>query len=93
MYFQTTRLIFCVVKYVFTVTGDTLLIPGFTSLGDHLDAVYDISIAYPYNFPQNEPELLKGNFPREVHFHIKRHPVESLPETDEELANWCIKVK
>ena len=63
------------------------------SIGDHLDAVYDISIAYPHNFPQNEPELLRGNFPREVHFHIKRHPIENLPEGDEELADWCKKVK
>ena len=60
---------------------------------DHLDAIYDINIAYPYNFPQNEPELLKGNFPREVHFHIKRHPVEDLPESEEGLSNWCKEVK
>ncbi|RCN35142.1 Acyltransferase [Ancylostoma caninum] len=35
--------------------------------------VYDISIAYPYNIVQSEVDLiLKGDCPREVHFHIKK---------------------
>ncbi len=59
----------------------------------HLDAVYDISIAYPFNFPQNEPELLLGNFPREVHFHIRRHAADSLPHSEEQLATWCQQVR
>ena len=54
-----------------------------------LESVYDITIGYPYNFPQKESGLLLGNFPKEVHFHIKRHPVETLPETEEGLSQWC----
>ena len=54
-----------------------------------LDALYDVTIAYPFNIPQSEPDLILGNFPREVHFHIKRYPVANLPDSDEELATWC----
>ncbi|XP_070578991.1 lysocardiolipin acyltransferase 1-like [Ptychodera flava] len=54
-----------------------------------LDAVHDITIGYPKNIPQNELDILKGNFPREIHFHIKRHPVVTLPISEEGLQNWC----
>lgn len=56
---------------------------------DHLDAVYDISIAYPYNCPQTEPELIMGNVPREVHFNIVRYSADLLPSTEAELEEWC----
>ena len=54
-----------------------------------LDAIYDVSIAYPGEFPQNEAELTSGKSPSDVHFLIKRHPVASLPTTDEGLNEWC----
>lgn len=60
-----------------------------SSSDNHLDAIYDVSIAYPSRFPQNEPELMTGNVPPEVHFHIKRHPVATLPLTNEGLQQWC----
>ena len=38
----------------------------------HLDAVYDVTVGYPINIPQKESDVARGNFPKEVHFHIKR---------------------
>ncbi|ELU17930.1 hypothetical protein CAPTEDRAFT_172905 [Capitella teleta] len=58
----------------------------------HLDAIYDISIAYPDTFPQNEPDLILGEFPSEVHFHIKRHEASSLPSSPDDLAAWCAAI-
>jgi len=37
-----------------------------------LDAVYDFTIAYPKTVPQTELDMLRGVFPEEVHFLIKR---------------------
>jgi lysocardiolipin and lysophospholipid acyltransferase len=37
-----------------------------------LDAVYDFTIAYPKTVPQTEIDMLKGKFPEEIHFNIKR---------------------
>jgi hypothetical protein len=37
-----------------------------------LDAVYDITVGYPQTLPQSEFDILKGHFPEEVHFTIKR---------------------
>ena len=53
--------------------------------------MYDVSIAYVSTFPQTEPELILGKFPKEVHFHIKRHAVTSLPISEEGLQQWCCK--
>ncbi|XP_032071415.1 lysocardiolipin acyltransferase 1 isoform X3 [Thamnophis elegans] len=70
---------------------------GFTFIVDHLrdgnnlDAVHDITVAYPQNIPQTEKHLLCGNFPKEIHFHICRYSVESLPTSPEDLQLWCQK--
>ncbi|VDM56536.1 unnamed protein product [Angiostrongylus costaricensis] len=51
--------------------------------------VYDISVAYPYNIVQSEVDLVvKGVCPREVHFHIKKIPVNELPTSEVECARW-----
>lgn len=54
-----------------------------------LDAIYDVSIAYPQHFPTREVELVTGSVPEEVHFHIKRYSVENLATDEESLADWC----
>lgn len=48
-------------------------------------------MAYPQNIPQTEKHLLCGNFPKEIHFHICRYSVESLPTSPEDLQLWCQK--
>ncbi len=39
----------------------------------NLDAIYDVTIAYPDNLPEREEDLKKGKLPKEVHFYIKRY--------------------
>lgn len=58
-------------------------------LGDNLDAVHDITVAYPKNIPQTERHLILGLFPREIHFHVRRYPVSSLPDSSSDLESWC----
>ena len=38
----------------------------------NLDAIYDMTIAYPDNLPETEADLANGKIPTEIHFHIKR---------------------
>ncbi|XP_068082622.1 lysocardiolipin acyltransferase 1-like [Anabrus simplex] len=57
-----------------------------------LDAVYDITVGYPYHVPQQETDLLRGRFPQEVHFKIKRFPSSSLPTEDAELKSWLASI-
>lgn len=57
--------------------------------GDNLDAVHDITVAYPKNIPQTERHLILGLFPREIHFHVSRYPVSSLPAATADLEAWC----
>lgn len=57
--------------------------------GDNLDAIHDITVAYPKNIPQTERHLILGLFPREIHFHVRRYPVASLPTSSSDLEAWC----
>ncbi|XP_077863859.1 lysocardiolipin acyltransferase 1-like [Saccoglossus kowalevskii] len=69
-------------------TGFTFLVESLRK-NNMLDAVHDVSVAYPQNLPQREIDILKGDFPREIHFHIKRHPIATLPIDEEGLQKWC----
>jgi len=55
-------------------------------LGDHLDAVYDVTIGYEDGFPSLW-QWAKGYVHR-VHLHVRRFPRSELPGSDEELADW-----
>ncbi|XP_041420156.1 lysocardiolipin acyltransferase 1 isoform X3 [Xenopus laevis] len=67
-----------------------LIFPEGTDLtGNNLDAIHDITVAYPHNIPQTEKHILNGNFPKEIHFHVCRYPVSSVPVSKEELQLWC----
>lgn len=50
-----------------------------------------MTVGYPQNIPQREADLILGNCPKEVHFNIKRHPIQSVPVTEEGLQEWCNK--
>ena len=41
-------------------------------VGECLDALYDVTIAYPDKKPLTEHDIAQGMFPSEIHFHIKR---------------------
>ncbi|XP_067837477.1 lysocardiolipin acyltransferase 1-like, partial [Heptranchias perlo] len=55
----------------------------------NLDAIHDITVAYPHNIPQTERDLFTGNFPKEIHFHIHRFSSAHLPTTVDGLQEWC----
>ncbi|XP_074516585.1 lysocardiolipin acyltransferase 1 isoform X2 [Sebastes fasciatus] len=69
-------------------TGFTFIVDRLRK-GDNLDAVHDITVAYPKNIPQTERHLILGLFPREIHFHVRRYPVASLPSSSDDLESWC----
>lgn len=63
----------------------------FPNLGRNLDAVHDITVAYPHNIPQTERHLLRGDFPKEIYFYVHRYPIDTLPTAKEDLQLWCHK--
>ncbi|KAK9289927.1 hypothetical protein L1049_008088 [Liquidambar formosana] len=73
-----------------------VLIPrtkGFVSSVSHMrsfvPAIYDGTVAIPKNQPSPTMlRLFKGQ-PSVVHVHIKRHVMKELPETDDDVAQWC----
>ncbi|XP_061824142.1 lysocardiolipin acyltransferase 1 isoform X2 [Nerophis lumbriciformis] len=69
-------------------TGFTFIVERLRK-GDNLDAVHDITVAYPKNIPQTERHLMLGLFPREIHFHVCRYPVAALPASPAQLESWC----
>ncbi|KAB5582126.1 hypothetical protein PHYPO_G00183610 [Pangasianodon hypophthalmus] len=77
-------------KYVLhpRTTGFTFIVEQLRK-GDNLDALHDITVAYPHSTPQTERHLLAGTFPHQIHFHVHRYPVSSLPEETAALQAWC----
>ncbi|XP_023649044.1 lysocardiolipin acyltransferase 1 isoform X1 [Paramormyrops kingsleyae] len=69
-------------------TGFTFIVDTLRK-GDNLDAVHDITVAYPENIPQTERHLILGQFPQEIHFHVQRYPASELPDSAEQLQAWC----
>ncbi|MBW1810764.1 MAG: acyltransferase [Deltaproteobacteria bacterium] len=55
-------------------------------LRDHLDAVYDVTIGYKEGVPSLWQYTL--GFSRVAHLHVRRYPIEDLPGSSEELADW-----
>lgn len=55
-----------------------------------LESVVDITIAYPHRTPQNESDILCGNFPSEIHFYIKTFSNQAIPDSKEKLDAWCV---
>lgn len=69
-------------------TGFTFIVDTLRK-GNNLDAVHDITVAYPKNIPQTERHLVLGLFPREIHFHVQRYPLSALPKQSDLLQAWC----
>ncbi|WCJ35299.1 lysophosphatidyl acyltransferase 4 [Euphorbia peplus] len=58
-------------------------------LRNSLDAVYDLTIAYKHQLPTFMDNVF-GIDPEEVHIHIRRIPVEDIPESDTEATTWLM---
>ncbi|XP_055721694.1 lysocardiolipin acyltransferase 1-like [Salvelinus fontinalis] len=59
-------------------TGFTFIMDSLRN-GNNLDAIHDITVAYPKNIPQTERHLILGEFPREIHFHVRCCEASILP--------------
>ena len=59
-------------------------------LGDHLDAVYDLSMGYPDGVPSFVDCFLRKV--RRVDIHVKRYPLASFDMTDEALSEWVFDI-
>ena len=57
-----------------------------------LDAIVDITVAYPDALPKTEMHFIKGHIPCEVCYYVKRYPVNDIPHSDEQLCEWLRKV-
>ena len=55
-------------------------------LRKHLDAVYDVTIGYPNGVPSLW-QYARG-LSRLAHLHVRRFPIQDLPEDDEALSDW-----
>ena len=66
---------------------------GFTAsvqgLRDHITAIYDLTIGYEDGVPTLS-QYARGLVDR-VHMHVRRFPIEDLPETDEGLRQWLLE--
>lgn len=56
-----------------------------------IDSVHDVTIGYPYNIAQGEKELLRGDVPQQVNFHLVKHDINKIPKDEEELSKWIQK--
>lgn len=54
-----------------------------------LDAVYDVTIAYKHCCPTFMDNVL-GVAPSEVHIHVQRITIDSIPTSEEEINTWLI---
>lgn len=64
---------------------------GFTAsvgaLRNHIDAVYDVTIAFPEGVPLLR-HIAEG-YVRRIDVHVRRYPIGELPHGEEALANWA----
>lgn len=54
-----------------------------------LNAIHDVTIGYSKNYCFKEMDLLRGNVPDEIHFHIQRYSNVDLPQDVEGMEKWC----
>ncbi|KAM3341905.1 putative 1-acyl-sn-glycerol-3-phosphate acyltransferase 4 [Capsicum galapagoense] len=59
-------------------------------LRNSLDAVYDVTIAYKNQCPTFLDNAF-GVDPSEVHIHVRRIPLEEIPESEKEASRWLMK--
>jgi len=57
-----------------------------------LDAIVDITVAYPDALPKTELHFAQGHIPNEVHYCIRRYPLKRIPQSGKALADWIKKI-
>ncbi|PKU67777.1 1-acyl-sn-glycerol-3-phosphate acyltransferase PLS1 [Dendrobium catenatum] len=73
-----------------------VLIPrtkGFVSAVNNMrsfvPAIYDMTVAIPKDKPSPTMLRILKHQPCQIHVHMKRRPMNEVPETDEAIAQWC----
>jgi len=64
------------------------MVASVQGLRQHIQAIYDVTIIY--NGPAPSLLQLFMGFTKSVNIHASRIPIESLPQEQEEIANWVI---
>ncbi|EFO14920.1 hypothetical protein LOAG_13595 [Loa loa] len=72
-------------------TGFTIMLRKMRQVG-YIKTIYDVTVAYADTIVQSEFELvINGSCPKNIHFHVSKVDIDSLPENDDELtAQWLI---
>lgn len=68
-------------------TGFTFLINRLRDV-ECLDYVYDVTIGYPKEVKEVKDFIKKGEYPKEIHLHIEKFHVDTLPTTTPGLEKW-----
>ncbi|KAK6027818.1 Acyltransferase, partial [Ostertagia ostertagi] len=55
---------------------------------NYISCVYDITVAYEDVIIDSEMSLLKGLFPKNIHFNVKKYDVKEIPSDPEESGIW-----
>jgi 1-acyl-sn-glycerol-3-phosphate acyltransferase len=58
------------------------------AMRDQLDAVYDVTLAYPDGVPSLWQVACHRS--REAHVHVRRFPIDALPRDEKALAQWLV---
>ena len=53
-----------------------------------LDAVYDVTIAFPDTLPKTELDFVSGTMPRSIDFHVKSYDDSEIPLDEEGIGKW-----
>lgn len=53
-----------------------------------IDAVYDVTVGYDQDYCYQAPDFVTGNFPKEIHFNIKRYNISEMPLDNTKLEQW-----
>lgn len=54
--------------------------------------IYDVTVGYPFNIPQNEAAIARGEFPEEIVYAVTEHNIHSLgADASSSAQDWCQK--
>ncbi|CAD6193829.1 unnamed protein product [Caenorhabditis auriculariae] len=74
------------------ITGFVHIVQSMRKL-NYIKYLYDVSIGFGDAIVQSEIDLvLHGACPKEVYYQIRKLPIDSLPSSDEGLAEWLVEL-
>lgn len=60
-----------------------------TELGDSIDCILDLTVAYPINVVSREVDLACGEYVKEIHLLVRRYDIGDVPSDPDGLVTWC----